>query len=173
VQAVLAALSSLQQLTCLSLCGIHEGSEVPRSTWASLLPHLIHLRVLVVSKLLLEGGLAPEVPQLPQLKCLYVMYNAPANWSPAATCAEVAPHLEVLSKCSSLKAVLCGAVPRCAMSGTPIPQFIYVHVHQGRLHLSDWYKWRDAAEEGRVVCPQACPHLPGVLELQQQEPADG
>jgi hypothetical protein len=166
-EAVLSALSSLQQLTYLRLNG---QTGVPRSTWEELLSNLPQLRVLGVSKeQLLQGGLVEEIIQLPQLQCLYVEDRG-VSWDPAAMGAEVAPHLQVLSECSSLKAVLCWVEVDDVHSEA---QPLWECVHQGRLHLSAWYKWRDAAVEGRVVWPRPCPHLPGVWELQQQEPGDG
>jgi hypothetical protein len=168
-EPALSALSGIRQLTCLCL-SIGQLLPPPRSTWAAVLPHLPQLRVLAVRKeLLLEGALVAGVARLTGLQCLYV--EAPvAGWDPAATGAEVAPHLHVLSKCSSLKAVLCwGHHDEWSVHAPPL----YEYVHQGRLHLSCWHKWRHAAEEGRVVCPRPCPHLPGVWEPQQQEAADG
>jgi hypothetical protein len=163
--AVLSAVSSVQQLTPLFV--YTSSISVPRSTWAALLPHLPQLRVLGVSKQLLEGGLADEVHLLTQLQCLYVSSDSPHEEVAAVTCASLTPYLPVLSKCSSLKAVL---YYRYAWDGHPAAQPLWEYVHQGRLHLSGWHKWRHAAEEGRVVWPRPCPHLPGVWELQQEQP---
>jgi hypothetical protein len=165
--AALLTLSSLKQLTCLRL-GVCP-SKVASSTWAEVLPHLTQLRVLGVTEgQLLGGGLSEEVAKLPQLQCLYVSDEAYGFWDPPGTVERVAHHLPVLSQCSSLRAVLCWSV---AQGAAPSKQRLAEYVHEGRLHLSYWYKWRDAAVEGRVVCPRSCPHLPGVWELQQQEAA--
>jgi hypothetical protein len=87
---------------------------------------------------------------------------------PAGVFAQVAPHLQALSECSSLKAVLCwGGARDAGQAAQPLQEC----VHEGRLHLSCWHKWRQAADEGLVVCPRPCPHLPGVWELQQEEAA--
>jgi hypothetical protein len=158
VAAAMLALSSLQQLTCL--CFDNDSTSVPPSTWAAVLPHLTQLRVLGVPlQQLLEGGLAPVVPQLTQLQCLYIECQLD-NRYPAATGAQVTPHLQVLSECSSLKAVLCGWYTR---DNSPGAQPLWVYEHQGRLHLSCWHKWYDAAREGRVVCPLRLPPPAGCV----------
>jgi hypothetical protein len=167
--AAVSALSSTQQLTYLSL---HGRIQVQRSTWAAVLPQLTQLQVLGVGRRLLVEGLAAELPRLPQLQCLYVEdWANEGGWDPAATAAQVVPHLQVLSQCSRLKAVLCWGL--VTEEDAPAAQPLWVCQHEGRLHLSCWHKWRRAAEQGWVVCPRACPHLPGVLELQQQEQATG
>jgi hypothetical protein len=170
VELALSALSSVQQLTCLHLTTYGEQVPPPRSTWAEVLPHLTQLRVLAVNRqlLLLEGGLPAEVTCLTQLQCLYVRVSA-ARWDPAAAGAEVAPHLQALSQCSSLRAVLCWAY---VFDHEQAAQPLWEYVHEGGLHLSCWHKWRHAAMEGHVVCPRPCPHLSGVWELQLPEAAD-
>jgi hypothetical protein len=169
-EPALSALSSVQQLTCLGLYG---DIEVPRSTWAAMLPHLTQLRVLDVGMgLLLEGRLAEELVQLTRLQCLYVAMGPAGRIKDtelATTGAEMVPHLQMLSACSSLRAVLCWWSAH-EEDAAACPMWEYVH--EGRLHLSCWYGWGAAAGEGRVVLPRSCPHLPGVWEL-QQEPADG
>jgi hypothetical protein len=167
VAAVISGLSVATQLTAL---GVRiRSKEVGRSTWAGLLPCLTQLRVLVVYEHeLLQQGLAAELYRLSQLQCLYVAGPWLGTGQPAHTCAAVARHLQALSQCSSLRAVLCWSTG--FVRGTPPP--LWEYKHEGRLHLSCWHKWELAAEEGRVVCPRPCPHLPGVWELQQQE-ADG
>jgi hypothetical protein len=135
------------------------------------MPCLTQLRVLVVEQELLQQGLAAELYRLSQLQCLYVAGPWQGTGQPADTCAAVAPHLQALSQCSSLRAVLCWSTGRAP--GTPVTPPLWEYRHEGRLHLSCWHKWRYAADEGRVVCPRPCPHLPGVWELQQQEPAGG
>jgi hypothetical protein len=164
--ALVSSLCYLQHLTCL-LLGYRHGGVQP-STWAGVLPHLPQLRVLGVSKPLLLEGLVLEVTQLSQLQCLYVESHD-KSWEPAATGAQVVPHLQVLSQCSSLQAVLCWAQVK---DGAQV-YMVWEHVHQGNLHLSCWDGWRHAAVEGRVLSPRAAPHLPDMWELQQQEPADG
>jgi hypothetical protein len=167
-EAALLALSSLQQLTYLSVSA--RPFSAPRSTWAAVLPHLTQLRVLGLTReQLAEEGVAAEVAGLPQLQCLYVEDDMLVVWGADNTVWHVAPHLQVLSSCGSLRAVLCWSDnPHAAPN---LPMYMWEHVHLGRLHLSGWHKWRDAAVEGRVVCPQHCPHLPDVWELQQEEPA--
>jgi hypothetical protein len=166
ITAMVSALSSVQQLTYLRLSG---PGGVPRTTWAVVLPHHTQLRVLVVKRDLLEGGLAVELHRLSQLQCLYVQARSCAD--PAVIGAQVAAHMQVLSACMSLRAVLCWSE---AHHGVVADHPLWEYVHQGRLHLSCWHRWQRAAEEGRVVCPRPCPHLPGVWELQQEEePADG
>jgi hypothetical protein len=162
-EAAVMALSSLRQLTCLHLRT--DMVLVQPTTWAAVLDPLDQLRVLVVTKeQLLEGSLAAELPRLPQLQCLYVEdIRSGGEWDPAAMGAAVVPHLPVLSQCNSLRAVLCWPFLRGNAE-----QPLWAHVHQGNLHLSCWGRWRSAAEEGRVVCPRPCPHLPGVWELQQE-----
>jgi hypothetical protein len=160
-----SALTSMSQLTCLHLNV--NPAKVPRSTWAAVLPHLTQLRVLAVSEWLLlegpEGGLAAELHLLSQLQCLYVAWSE-GDWTPAGAGAQMTPHLQMLSACSSLRAVLCWSE---AHHGVLAAQPLWEYVHEGRLHLSCWHKWALAAEEGRVVCPRPCPHLPGVWELQE------
>jgi hypothetical protein len=182
--APLLSVSSLVQLTCLCLRGGYGYSSnprrysfvVPSSTWAAVLPHLTRLRILGVSEeQLSEEGVVAQVAGLPQLQCLYVADESMAargssqGSSAASTFTCVAPLLQVLERCSSLKAVLCWPAAEYVSTRA---QLLHEHVHDGRLHLSYWYKWRDAAAQGRVVWPRPCP-LPGVWELQQQEPADG
>jgi hypothetical protein len=168
VAAAVAALSSVQQLTYLRVNG---HVEVSRSAWAAVLPHLSQLQVLAVHKeLLLEGGLVAELPRLAQLQCLYVEDLTIVDWNPAALGTQVAAHLSVLSQCSRLRAVLCWSH---ANAGDETAQPLWVLEHEGRLHVSCWHRWRRAAEQGRVVCPRPCPHLPGVWELQQQAQATG
>jgi hypothetical protein len=164
VTAAMSALSSVQQLTYLSLLG---RITVPRMTWAAVLPSLTKLQVLAVHQLLMNEDLAAEVPRLVQLQCLYVHVWAGATWGPATSGAQLVPHLQVLSQCSSLKAVLCwgNLEAEDEVAGHPM----WVFQHSGRLHLSCWHKWRRAAEQGWVVWPRPCPHLPGVWEVQQQE----
>jgi hypothetical protein len=166
--AVVSALSSVQQLTSLHL----HGSDVDCSMWATVLPHLTQLRVLgPTMELLLGGGLVEEVTRLSQLQCLYVDDCRPGRWwDPVNLSAEMAPSLDMLSKCSSLRAVLYWSHTWVGDSTAPP---LWYQLYQGRLHLSCWHKWRQAAVEGRVVCPAPCPHLPGVWELEQQQPADG
>jgi hypothetical protein len=165
--AAALTLTSLRQLTYLHFDT--SNASVPRTTWAAVLPHLTQLRVLAVNKeQLLEGGLVAEVLQLSQLQCLYAHKFVVGEWDPAAAGAEVAPHLPALSKCSSLKAVLCSGWSYGGQEPNPA-QPIWEVVHGGRLHLSCWHMWWWASREGRVVCPRPCPHLPGVWELQQQE----
>jgi hypothetical protein len=155
-----ASLSSLSSVTQLTYLRLSTGRRVPRSTWAAMLPSL---RVLAVGMRRLEEDLVAEVAGATQLQCLYVQGLA-CDWDPAVAGAQVAPHLQVLSKCSSLRAVLCWASQPGAGVG------LWVSAREGRPHLSCWHKWRHAAEQGLVVCPRPCPHLPGVWEL-QQEPA--
>jgi hypothetical protein len=167
VGAVVSALSSVQQLTYLYLNNLE---EVQASTWAAVLPHLTRLRVLGVTKqLLLEGGLAAEVHKLQQLQSLYVTCYPDDTWHPAAIGADMGQHMRVLSKCITLRDVVCWSYPR---DGTPAAHPLWGFVYAGRLHLSCWHKLRNAAEEGRVVCPRPCPHLPGVWQL-RQDPAGG
>jgi hypothetical protein len=160
--AVVSALSSLQQLTYLRLDHRCNG-EVQRSTWAELLPHLPQLRVLVVRKeLLLEGALAAEVAQLSQLQCLYVQC-AERDWTPAATSAtsaEVAPHLQALSKCSSLRAVLCWSQ---VWGGLHERQIGGDCLHHGGVHFSCRDGWRQAAEQGGWCAPGPAPTCLGCL----------
>jgi hypothetical protein len=54
----------------------------------------------------------------------------------------------------------------------PLPQPLFGGIPGSRLVISCWHGWHDAAEEGRVVCLCACPHLPGVWEMQQEPPND-
>jgi hypothetical protein len=169
---VVAVLSNVPQVTCLRL---YTGSaEVPRATWAAVLPHLTQLRVLAVDRQqLLEGTLLPEVHQLTQLQCLYVTHGS-VDRGQSSTCCELARHLQALSECNSLRAVLCcGDVYDDDYDSSSAAQPLWELVHEGRLHLSGWHKWKDAAVEGRVMCPQRCPHLPGVWELQEVELVNG
>jgi hypothetical protein len=165
--AVLSGLAGAPQLTSLHV-STRSAADMGRTTWAWLLPRFTQLRVLGVEQDMLDAGLAAEVYRLGQLQCLYVADPYRATGHPGDTCAALAHHLPALGKCSSLRAVLCwsphlNGASRC----------LWAHVHEGRLHLSCWRKWGHAAEEGRVVCPRPCPHLPGVWELQQQEAGDG
>lgn len=187
VIATVPALSGAQQLTYLRL-SIGKG-RVERESWDKLLPNLSQLRVLAVKeKQVLYEGLPAKVALLPQLQCLYVEGSWGLPWDPAATGAEVVPHLQALSKCSSLKAVLCWAPVMArgeddqemawpgrrrlgmARQEAPAAHCMWQYVHEGRVQLSCWHGWRHAAEEGLVVCPQACPHLPGVWRVQQLAP---
>jgi hypothetical protein len=171
VTAVVSALSSVQQLTYLRL-GMWKTGVQP-SMWAELLPCLTQLRVLVVKKeeLLVEGGLAEELPQLAQLQCLYVECAEwqGSKWDPAAASAALAPRLPTLGNCRSLRAVLCWSQARNGSSAQHIGCACLI----GRVHFSCWDGWRQAALEGWVVSPRPCPHLPGVWELQREEPAAG
>jgi hypothetical protein len=179
VAAVLSSLSAASQLTCLRV-RVGLWHKVGHRTWRGLLPHLTQLRVLVVDQpQVLDQGLAAEVYRLRQLQCLYVAgrvwkHGQPST-GPPATCAALARHLPALSECSSLRAVLCWSrdEPGRSKYYKDQEQPALEYVHEGRLHLTCWHKWELAAEEGRVVCPRACPHLPGVWELEQQEAADG
>jgi hypothetical protein len=138
---------------------------VARSTWAAALSPLTQLRVLSIAKEMLQDGhLVAEVKQLRQLQCVYV-YCAAGEWDPAVISAEVGQYLQVLGQCSSLRAVLCYPV-----SGRYVAaQDHQVLMQAGHVHLSCWQGWYGAEMEGRVVCPRACPQLPGVWELQQRE----
>jgi hypothetical protein len=169
--AVVSALSSVQHLTYLQLHMRSKG--VQRSTWAAVLPHLTQLQVLSVKQGLLGTGLAAEAMRLTQLQSLYV--ECPKQVFTPAVISSLREQLQVLGMCHSLKAVLCwsfarrGEEPRGgAAAGVPLVE----GQAEGGVLFSCWGKWREAAEEGRVVCPRACPHLPGVCEL-QQVPAGG
>jgi hypothetical protein len=163
--AAVLALSNLQQVTYLSL---YTGAQtLPCSTaWAALLPCLTQLRVLAVDRQQLLGGvLAAEFSRLVQLACLYLGVQSRGWWDP--TSALAAPTLDVLSRSSTLTDVLYW-YEGYGNAAQPLWQ----RVHQSGLHVSRWQQWRHAAEEGRVVRPRPCPHLPGVWEL-QQEASDG
>jgi hypothetical protein len=115
-----------------------------------------------------EEGLAEELYQLRQLQCVYVG-NGALLFGPLAVAGEmVARRLHVLSKCSSLRAVLCWGAgdDDGAQGASPETHPLRQYVQEGQVHLSSWHKWRDVAVEGRVVCPRPCPHLPCVWELQ-------
>jgi hypothetical protein len=163
-EAAVSALTSVQQLTYLRLH--FAKARVARATWAAVLPYLRQLRVLIVTQeLLLEGSLVAESSRLTQLQCIYVEDKE-------CQMSKIAFGLERLLKSaqwpSSLKAVLSWPQVYCVV-GSPVLQ---QYQHPGTVHLSSWHKWERAAEEGRVVCPQRCPHLPRMWEL-QQVPADG
>jgi hypothetical protein len=182
VADALSALSSVSQLTYLSVRT--RSAQVPRPTWAAVLPHLTQLRVLGTTlEQLRDEGLAEELYRLRQLQCVYVAINAPYMRVPVVAREEVAPQLQVLGKCGSLRAVLCWGDADDdddnyddvwgVWEEPPEAHPLHQHVQEGQVHLSSWHNWAHAAREGRVLCPRPCPHLPGVWELQQVEPGTG
>jgi hypothetical protein len=162
-EVIVRALTDVLQLTCLQLREVVAGTErhlaertATRSTWAEVLPYLTQLRVLgVTSRQLLRTGLAQEVKRLTQLQCIYIEYPT-LEFSPSAV-ATMRQQLQVLSSCSSLRAVLCWSPGRDVV---PASQPLFFSMPEGALQLSGSHAWCPAVEQGRVVCPALCPHLP-------------
>jgi hypothetical protein len=173
-QAAAAAVSAVTNTQQLTYLGLFAGSaRPPPSSWAAVLPCLTQLQVLALGKtLFMEQGLAAEVTKLARLQCMYVEEWEYGAWDLAAARAEMAPILHVLSKCNSLTAVLYSADLRNGLAPS-LPGPVWEVVQEGGLVVSFWRKWEHASGQGCVVRPQACPHLPGVWELQQEDPADG
>jgi hypothetical protein len=168
--ALVSALGSMQQLTCLTVdagvdnfipCGPWHAEEV-RCSWAQALQQLTQLRVLAVPLELLQAGMAAELTSLVLLQCLYVHSGS----APAQVLEQVAGCLRALP--SSLQAVLCW--PRGTLSGFDHNTRLVVPEGSplGGVHISFWHGWRTAAQQGLVLVPRPCPHLPGVWELQQE-----
>jgi hypothetical protein len=166
---MVSALAGVSQLTCLSL---EEGcGKVPRDTWAAVLPHLTQLRVLAIDEYLLKyGGVLPEAAQLTQLQCLYVhgselagrygykqtIFSDPLHPPPVSDVPDLPRSLKAVLHWTHVRALYPASPQQCPWD---LP---------GTAHYTFCHKWRHAAEQGLVVCPRPCPHLPGVWELQQQ-----